>query len=370
MWLLIRFWWVFFLAVLSGCSVGIHFEPKPLPVLPTTHLSWERAIVGLKQNSFFVSSDGNLWLGLDSGEVIALDPTRDRQIERFKVSVEGIVSIAFLDGRLFVVDNRGHLFALEKSLDKWIVRWDRETDAAISTPLFVAKNRVLLRLDDGRVLAFDTEGRLVWQQVYLMPDLVLKAPSRILSDGNAIYQTLPGGIVRAFDLSNGNLLWESLFSPPKGVNENERLVDFVNGGVLVSNRLCLAAFQGRMGCVNPATGENLWNKDFSAPLGVITAVNLLISADERGDLFAKNIDSGQDVWSQDLLRYRRLTSMTVGPAWFVVTDTSGFVHFFNINDGVPIARKDFNSPVQALGMFDGKVVLVSKGHIYLLDGPN
>jgi outer membrane protein assembly factor BamB len=354
---------------LAACSSsGVVFDPAPLPELPKNKEVWAVSVSSVSPETFPFMDKNKLWVGTHGGDVVVLSRLTGQQEMSFKASKYPVISVAVDQDRVFVVDDQGHLFAFDEEKGRYVLRWDRETDAAVSAPIFLAKDRVLLRLNDGRILAFNRDGKLVWQQVYLMPELILKAPFALVGNDQVVFQSVAGGIVRKFSLQDGTLLWEQLFSPPRGVNEGERITDFVNGGVLLSNRFCVGAFQGKLGCMDTQNGNSLWDVDFSSPLGITASLNTIISVGEKSDLVAKRFGSGSDKWQQTLLRYRHLTSMKATDDWVAVTEKNGSVHFFDVNSGEALSRYQAAANVRIFGVWDGDLWLVSSGRIYRIAG--
>lgn len=95
--------------------------------------------------------------------------------------------------------------------------------------------------------------------------------SSILSSGGRLYTMYRRAgreFVVALDAASGTTIWEHGYDAPlmdnfdRGIGEGPRATP-----LLVNNRLFAVGVTGRMLCLNPATGEVIWSKDFRQDFG-------------------------------------------------------------------------------------------------------
>lgn len=352
------------LSALAACASGaIRFEPEPLPALPSVAVDWSRGLSSSEKVFPFVDSDG-IWIGLRSGDVALVDAKTGKTLQTVLVKASlgtekrPVLSAVKQGDHLFVLDVEGRLFVLKKEYDQWQLIWEKDLKSAISNPLFVSSDRVLIRCDDGRLLAFDWSGESVWQQAPTPTALLLKASSQLIQDENDVLETMVGGVVRRLELKTGQVRWEKMFSQPKGTNEVERLTDFVGTPALTSKGLvCLAAFQGRAGCFDAKTMAPYWDIEFSAPLGLLYWQDMVFLLNEIGVLSARKVTTGQDVWQQKQLRYRLIASWAITDQAVVLVDKEGVIYTLNTKTGE--VEKTLKSQEQSrLFSLDNQAVLV------------
>ena len=62
------------------------------------------------------------------------------------------------------------------------------------------------------------------------------------------YAGFSGGKLAAISEANGALRWEATVALPKGATEVERVTDSVGDPAAQGREICVAAYQGRVGC--------------------------------------------------------------------------------------------------------------------------
>ncbi|MEO8009756.1 MAG: PQQ-binding-like beta-propeller repeat protein [Betaproteobacteria bacterium] len=182
---------------------------------------------------------------------------------------------------VFAANNRGDLMRLNAANGKRL--WRVDTRAALSGGVGVNENMVLVGTAKGSVLAYDLEGKPLWQsrvssEVLSAPQaagefvVVRSGDSRIFGldarDGSRRweYQTtppalslrsnpgviivegfviagMPAGKLVVLNLTNGGLAWETVVAAPKGDNELERITDIAGAPLVETGRVCAATLR-------------------------------------------------------------------------------------------------------------------------------
>jgi outer membrane protein assembly factor BamB len=157
---------------------------------------------------------------------------------------------------------------------------------------------------------------------------------------------------------------------PRGATELERIADVVGSLALDDRLVCAAAYQGRVGCFERASGKVAWTRDFSSLGGVDMDVRFLFAADEHDTLSAFDKNRGTNPWKQDKLRDRKLSSpLAVAERFVAVGDFQGHVHLINAEDGAFAARAATDgSAIKGvmLRLKSGLVVQTANGGVYAL----
>jgi outer membrane protein assembly factor BamB len=252
------------------------------------------------------------------------------------VGTDGLVSVvATLEGEILAYDVDGQF------------KWSARIGAEIFTPPAVADGTVLLRTTDNRVLAFDSDnGNRRWTFQRQNPPLVLRQSGGVAMVPSLGFIGMPGGRLVALGLSSGSPRWDVPLAQPRGATELERMADVVGTPLVIGQELCAATYQGRVGCLNAATGEPVWTKNFSSAVG--------LDVDRRGVVLPDADDivhafdrAGEPVWQQKGLMRRRLSAPLIAARSVAFGDFQGNVLWLSRDDGT----------LSAVSTTDGKAIL-------------
>ncbi len=308
---------------------------------------------------------------------------------------------------VFAASNRGDLLRLNAANGKTL--WRIDTKALLSGGVGVGENMVLVGTSKGSVLAYDLEGKPLWQsrvssevlsapqaaggfvivrsgdsRIFGLdardgtrrweyqttpPPLTLRAnPGVVIVEGFAI-AGMPAGKLVVLNIANGGLVWETVVAAPKGDNELERITDIAGPPLVEAGRVCAATFQGRAACYETQKGGQLWAKPASS-VGSFAADDLSVYlSEDTGSVIALDRNTGASVWKQDKLSYRNLSAPLATGDYVVVGDFEGQVHFLKFEDGSFAARiatdgGGIASAPQRIG--DKVLVQTRKGGIYAI----
>ena len=308
---------------------------------------------------------------------------------------------------VFAASNRGDLLRLNAANGKTL--WRVDTKAPLSGGVGVAENMVLVGTSKGSVLAYDLEGKPLWQsrvssEVLSAPQaagefvVVRSGDSRIFGldarDGSRRweYQTtpppltlranpgviivesfviagMPAGKLVVLNIANGGLVWETVVAAPKGDNELERITDIAGPPLVEAGRVCAATFQGRAACYETVKGGQLWARPASS-VGSLAADDLSVyMSEDTGSVVALDRNTGASVWKQDKLAYRNLSAPLATKDYVVVGDFEGQVHFLKFEDGSFAARlaTDGGGIAAAPKLIGDKVLVQTrKGGVYAI----
>lgn len=287
-----------------------------------------------------------------------------------------IFTPAIYGDSVFAASNRGDLLRLNAANGKTL--WRIDTKALLSGGVGVGENMVLVGTSKGSVLAYDLEGKPLWQsrvssEVLSAPQaaggfvIVRSGDSRIFGldarDGSRRweYQTtpppltlranpgvvivegfaiagMPAGKLVVLNIANGGLVWETVVAAPKGDNELERITDIAGPPLVEAGRVCAASFQGRAACYETQKGGQLWARPASS-VGSLAADDLSVYlSEDTGSVIALDRNTGASVWKQDKLSYRNLSAPLATGDYVVVGDFEGQMHFLKFEDGSFAAR--------------------------------
>lgn len=283
---------------------------------------------------------------------------------------------ALYDGSVFAASNQGELTRLDAATGK--VLWRVSTKASLSGGVGVGENLVLVGSSKGVVMAFDLQGKPLWQSTVssevlsspqasgefvvvrsgdnrifgldardgsrrweyqtVTPPLTLRANPGVAIVDNFVIAGMPAGKLVVLGLANGGLIWEAVVASPKGDNELERITDIAGQPVVERNRVCAVTYQGRAACFETEKGSQLWARPASSA-GRLAVDDLSVYlTEEAGSVVALDKNAGTSLWKQDKLSYRNLSSPLAFKDYVVVGDFEGEVHFLRFEDGSFAAR--------------------------------
>lgn len=271
------------------------------------------------------------------------------------------------DNLLVVGTGKGEVLAYD--FDGKALWQARVTSEILSAPQ-IAGDLVLVRSGDGRIFALSaTDGKRKWLYQRATPALTVRSYGGVLIDKNAVFAGFSGGKLVAMETATGGVGWEASVALPRGVSELERIADVTSNPVSDGRIVCAVAFQGRVACFEPQSGNLIWARDLSSIAGMaIDGRNVYVS-DANGVVHALDKSSGAYVWKQEKLSYRELSAPLVVRGYIVVADLQGYVHFMSREDGAFAARiATDGSPIRAQPQLMGDNVLVQSksGGLFLL----
>lgn len=285
------------------------------------------------------AGDGSyIYAASRDGVVTAFDPASGKQAWRKELDIELSAGPGVGEGRLAVAakDGFGILLDAATGEEQWRVDIAAES---LATPLIKDDTVVFQTIDnrlDARVL-FD--GRERWAIVRSTPALTMRGSSSPISVGSTVLAGFDSGRIVAANLDTGDVIWESLLSPPKGRSDLDRLSDIDGAIALVGQDLYAAGYQGRMAALASESGQVLWNREISSFEGVSADWNSVYTVRDNGEVIALSRSNGNEIWRDGSLLRREPTLPIPFSTMVVVGDFEGYLHFFNAIDGEPVARE-------------------------------
>jgi outer membrane protein assembly factor BamB len=366
---------------LTGCStVSSWFTPSRPAVqpaeLPEFKASvaltrvWEANVGAAGAYIFSPATDGRaVYAAGRDGHIVKLDLATGRELWRAEAGQTISAGVGAGNGVVVVGTPEGGLLAFHASDGK--PAWSAKVSGEVLVPPVVANGLVAARSNDGHVFLLEADsGKLRWDTGRPLPALTLREQSHLLLTPEALYVGHAGGRLTALALNNGAPLWEANVALPRGATELERIADVVGPLALDDERICAAAYQGRVACFDPVRGNGLWAREVSAMRGVGMDSRLVYVVDEHGAVLAYDKERGTNPWKQDKLRDRRLSSpVAVADRYVAVGDYQGYVHLLNADDGAFVARAATDGSAingVMLPLKSGLVVQTSNGGVYAL----
>ena len=271
------------------------------------------------------------------GNVVAVDPENGKAVWRNKLDIDLASGPGVGEGVVAVVAVDGFLIALNKSdgTELWRTFISGESLAA---PL-VVDDYIVVQTVDNRVSALSIfDGTERWSVEQETPALTMRGTTSPVNAGGTVVTGFDNGRVVAIDLDSGDVLWESLLSPPSGRSDLDRLADIDGDIAVVGQDIYASGYHGRVASFAAESGQVLWDRELSSFEGVTADWNYVYSTLETGELVALNRRTGAEIWRQGALLRREPTVPVSFRDTVVVGDLDGYLHFFSVLSGEPVAR--------------------------------
>lgn len=277
-----------------------------------------------------------------SGEVAAFDIESGKRVWRHNTK-KHLVSGPTVSGNVLLVGSRdGHLLALS-SADGHALWQANAASEIIAAP--AAHNGIaVVRTLDGRVVAYKLDsGSRLWTVERNVPNLTMRGASAPIIDNGRVYAGLDNGDVVALALATGQQYWQQTIALPVGRTDIDRLVDIDAGLLIADNALYAVSVGGKLASLSLGNGRVRWKQDVASATGLAFNQKLVFVTDLDGVVYAVNRLTGAVAWSQDALKYRKLSAPAMANGYLVVGDYDGYLHWVDPSNGQIVGR------VHALG---------------------
>jgi len=333
-------WIVAAFAALSGCGGAPAQKPAELTEFPPTatlKILWREAVGSAQKHLFFPRVSGNVVYaaGADGG-VTGLDKASGKPVLTIEAGerVSGGVGV---DGeRVLLGTPRGRVLAFDRQGKPL---WQTQLSGEVLAPPEAQEGIVVARTSDGRIHGLDAAtGKRRWIYQRATPPLSVRTHAGVVVIHGGVFAGFPGGRLVALALANGNIGWEAVVALPRGTTELERVADVTSLPVVDGKQVCAAAFQGRVACFDAFRGTLLWARDVSSIAGIAVDARYLYVTDDRNAVQALDKASGASIWRQDKLAGRDVSAPLALGRHIVVGDFEGTVHLISREDGSFAAR--------------------------------
>ena len=359
----------------AGCSsfsmFGSDKKILPLPAIAgsaSVTTQWQ-SVLGSAQTSSLIPAvaNGRVYAAHPSGAVLVHDEKTGAVLSRFQLAAgKGLVSggVAASANLIVVGTNKAEVIALDVNGAQL---WSVKVGSEVIAPAAISDEAVVVLGGDGVITALDVKtGARKWTIQRTLPSLTVRSSAIPLSSRGAVFIGTPQGKLLAIDAATGLVGWEATVANPKGASELERLVDVVGRPAIDAERICAAAYQGRVACFDLLRGTLLWSRDLSSLTGPLIDAKHVYAVDEKGVAQAFDKTTGGTVWKQDVLTGRRATGTALLGDQLAVQDADGLLHLVDRNSGKISGRglsESFASDVGLVASGDGALVQTRSGQL-------
>ncbi len=282
--------------------------------------------------------DGNrIYAASVDGVVSAFDPELGKLIWRTKLGTD--LSAGPGIGRELVVVTSKDGFAIALDAATGDERWRAFIEGESLARPAISGELVVVQTIDNRLLAYSVfDGRPRWKVEQSTPALTVRGSASPIVVGNNLISGFDNGRLVAVDMDSGNVVWESLLSPPTGRSDLDRLSDIDGQIAAVGQDVYAVGYNGRLASIAAESGQVLWSREISSFVGAAADWSSVYTTRDDGEVIAMARNDGTETWrNNDLLR-REATVPIPFYTTVAVGDLEGYVHFFSNVTGTPVAR--------------------------------
>jgi len=347
-----RSWFPLALAVLliaAGCSKDKDVEPPAALVkfpatLPVKELWGEKVAGGNKKQVKLrlglgpATANGLVFAASYKGEVVAVNLDNGRRVWLTKLKMPLAAGPAAGSGMVVVGSSKGAVVALDAATGRllWRVRVNAELLSAPS----ISEKVVVLRSVDGRLHGLDAaSGKDLWSVEQQVPRLSLRGTAIPIIAKDVAVSGFDNGKVMAVNLATGDTLWDTALASPHGRTELDRLVDIDSSVRVVGDNVFAAGFQGRTAMLALDSGQIWWAHDMSSYRGLAVDEDNLFVTQSDGIVVALRQRDGSEIWRNDKLKRRGLSTPAVTSTAVAVADYQGYLHWLDKATGALVARE-------------------------------
>lgn len=276
------------------------------------------------------------------GILLALNKTDGEEL--WEVDYEEPVSGALGgdDSQLYFATYHGDIVAVDRvgGMEQWRVTL---TSEVLSPPVSNGR-QVVIQSIDGKVVSLNAQsGELMWRYDSNAPVLSIRGTaSPVITDEFTITGFANGELV-AFKNITGAPVWDAAVGIPKGRTELERLVDIDGQPVIKDDVVYAVSYQGKLSAIHLPTGKEIWSKQQSSYTGVDLGFGNVYVSTSDGVVVAYSQATRTEVWRQENLKFRQLTTPKAFGSTAVVADFEGYIHFLSQIDGRFMGRVHLDS---------------------------
>src|SRR3984885_4207278 len=337
------------LLIAAGCSKDKDVEPPATLVkdfkstLPVKKLWSEGVGGGKKQIKLRLGlgpaiDNGLVFAASHKGEVVAvaLDTGRNVWVKKLKVPISA--GPAAGSGIVVAGSSKGAVIALDGATGRQL--WRSQINSELLSSPAISENVVVLRSVDGRLHGLETRtGKQLWSVEQQVPRLSLRGTAIPIVAKEIAISGFDNGKVMAVSLTTGDTIWDTALASPHGRTELDRLVDIDSAVRVVGENVFAAGFQGRTAMVALDSGQLWWSHDMSSYRGLSVDEDNLYVTESDGTVVAMRQRDGAEVWRNDKLKRRGLSTPVVTSTAIAVADFQGYLHWLDKNTGELVARE-------------------------------
>jgi outer membrane protein assembly factor BamB len=336
------------LLIAAGCSKDKDVEPPAQLVnFPTTlpvKKLWSEGVGGGKKQTVLrlglgpAIDNGVVFAASHKGEMlaVALDTGHNLWVKKLKMPISAGPAAGY--GIVVAGSSKGAVIALDGATGRQV--WRSQINSELLSAPAISENVVVIRSVDGRLHGLDTHnGKELWSVEQQVPRLSLRGTAIPIVAKEVAISGFDNGKVMAVSLTTGDTIWDTALASPHGRTELDRLVDIDSAVRVVGDNVFATGFQGRTAMLALDSGQLWWSHDMSSYRGLAVDADNLYVTQTDGTVVAMRQRDGAEMWRNEKLKRRGLSTPIVTSTAIAVADFQGYIHWLDKNTGVLVARE-------------------------------
>lgn len=370
--------------LISSCTKSNVPPPTPLDKIPprnvTVDVKWRTKTgngnAGLSNYKVApVYKNNTVFVPNQNGRVFALGITDGKVI--WKKSTNNNISAQpnTIANALIVGSIKGDLEALDIQTGE--ILWHANVPSSLFAQPTIYDSVIYTHTHDGSVASFDAKnGKENWSMSNNVPEISLPGNSSPIVLNNTVMIGSEFGTVLGFTVDGGDRTINIPIAIAHGSSPADKMVDISADPMLYGNYLIFATYQGALVALDKDNGKMLWAKKSSIINNIAINDDVIFTTQADSLLKAFDVENGNTVWTNDTLKWRKLTEPVYYKGLIVVGDYEGYLHFFNSLNGNYLGRykltpksKIFDNGISAklVPTEKGIIIQADNGDAYLVD---
>jgi outer membrane protein assembly factor BamB len=251
-----------------------------------------------------------------------------------------MLAVGSVDGTIILLNS-------SDGTERWRKNLGGET---LSAPLISGESIIVATVDNLLRALRASDGKERWVIEQATPILTMRGSASPALAGRTVIAGFDNGRLIAVDIASGDIAWDIVLAPPSGRSDLERLSDIDGQISVVGQDIYAGGYQGRIASLAVESGQVLWAREISTYVGVAADWNSVYTTNDNGEIVALSRRPGQEAWRQASLLRREPTVPAPFNTAVVVGDLEGYLHFFSVADGTPVARMRFGNQAISAGL--------------------
>jgi outer membrane protein assembly factor BamB len=341
---------------------GKKIAPLPdFPITASTQIVWQvnigRSAPGLAPaimpDAIYAANSG--------GTIVRVDPSSGAVVWRIEAGRKLSAGVGADSTLVAVGTDKGDVLAFDTN-GKSV--WQAKVTSEVLGPPRIAEGTVVIWTGDGRIHGLAAaDGKTKWVYQRTNPPLTIRNYAGGTISRGGLFAGTAGGKLLALDLATGSVGWEANVATPKGATELERIADVTSLPLVEERQVCAVAFQGRIACFELLRGDLAWTRDVSSLSGLAVDNRFLFVADDAGAVHALDKATGASAWKQDKLMPRKPAGAQIAGDLLLVVDPQGYIYLLDRSDGKLVGRAptDETAPTMQPGRSGSNAVWQTQG---------
>jgi outer membrane protein assembly factor BamB len=282
--------------------------------------------------------NGVVFAASDKGEVLATQLDSGRRVWLKKLKLPLSAGPAAGAGMVVLGSSKGTVVALDGATGREL--WRTGLNSELLSPPAISQKIVVIRSVDGRLHGIDAhDGKELWSVEQQVPRLSLRGTATPIIAKEVAISGFDNGKVMAVSLNTGDTVWDAALASPHGRTELDRLVDVDSAVRTAGENVFATGFQGRTAMLAIDSGQVWWAHDMSSYRGLAVDDDNLYVTQSDGIIVALRQRDGSELWRNQKMKLRRLTTPVLTSTAVVVADFQGYLHWVDKTTGQLVARQ-------------------------------